>query len=300
MANLVDLNREISTNNLRPYYILTGEEIGLMNFYISQVKGTVKREDSIATVWKNLTQKGILSVTSTYVVRDDDEFLKNDKVNGLLDTIKYGTLFLLITDKNKYKKFLNKYKDNVILFDKMTKEQLMQYFSNRYKQFDKALVDRVVEICEHDFSQINNELDKLSRLNSNVNLDEAVDKIIFHKTEFEVFKAIDYVLSYKPKLALEQLDVMFHNNESAMGFLTLLYNNFVSAVKVLGTNNPKPDTIHVNQFIINKINYDFDFSYNSARKGMKIIGDVIEGIKQGKYEERFGTYYCLLTIFSLD
>ena len=302
MANIVSFNREIVTNELKNFYILTGEEIGLMNLYINQIRGEVRRESSVGPIWRTLTQKGLIAKHSTYVVRDDEEFIKNEKLTSLLPTVKYGTLILLITNPSKCKKLLKTYADNVIEFERMTNEQLINHFSKQYKSvIPTDIVKEVVYLCENDFSRIANELDKLSRVNT-ADLDwyEAVDTLVFVNLEFKVFDAVDSVLKYQVPEALKQVDTMFKLKESAMGFLTILYNNFTSAVKVLGTKDPKQSTVNVPQFIINKLKYDFQYSYQSAVDAMEYIGDTIEGIKQGRYEEKSGTYLCLYRIFSLD
>ena len=57
MSDLVSFQKDIRTNNLKPFYILYGEEIGLMNVYLNQM-GNVVRESLVSTVWKTLLKKG--------------------------------------------------------------------------------------------------------------------------------------------------------------------------------------------------------------------------------------------------
>lgn len=299
MSNIVSFQTDIVKDELNPFYIITGEEIGLINFYISQIKKTIKREDSVSSIWKSLTTKGFIASENVYVIRDDKDFLKNDKVNSLLGSIRYGHLIILITEESKYKKFLNKYPDNVIKFDRMTPAQLDAYFKNRYNNFDGEMIEYIVDRCSYDFSRIENEMDKLVRMNVEIDYD-IIDELIYKQTEFDVFKAIDSVLLYEPELALTYLDDMFRLNISALGYLTLLYNNFVNATKVFSAREAKPESLGISQYQINKVKYDFKYSPKSASEGMEIIGKVIQGIKKGIYEEKSGTYIAVCKILSLS
>ena len=47
----------IKEDRLLPFYIFTGEEIGLMNVYLAKMKTPVKRESSVASILRPLTQR---------------------------------------------------------------------------------------------------------------------------------------------------------------------------------------------------------------------------------------------------
>ena len=59
MSDLVSFQKDIRTNNLKPFYILYGEEIGLMNVYLNQM-GNVVRESSVSG--KPLLKKGSFQI----------------------------------------------------------------------------------------------------------------------------------------------------------------------------------------------------------------------------------------------
>ena len=73
MANLMDLMSDIRANKLKPFYIFIGEEIGLMNVYLSQIKPNVIRESSILTTLPSLTQRSLIDSNRVYAVRDDKD-----------------------------------------------------------------------------------------------------------------------------------------------------------------------------------------------------------------------------------
>ena len=296
MSDLVSFQKDIRTNNLKPFYILYGEEIGLMNVYLNQM-GNVVRETSVSTVWKTLTQKGLVSNHRIFAVRDDKEFLSNESRWKRLPDVRYGTLVLMVTKIDKRSKLLKAFPDNCVEFEKMTDAQLKRHFVSKYSTIDSSMIEMVIQFCLNDYSRIDNELDKLSRLRK-VDAD-VVETIVKHKTEIDIFSLVDDVLEYRPEQAIIKVTELLAKGESPIGLLTLLYQNFNNACLVLGADEPKEASLGIKQFLINKIVYNFQYELDSAFEGMAILGQAIEGIKNGRYTESSAVYISLYKIFSL-
>lgn len=287
----------IKEDRLLPFYIFTGEEIGLMNFYLGKLQVPVKRESSVASILRPLTQRSIVSSTKVFAVRDDKDFLSTESRWKSLEDIKYGTLILLYTKIDGRSKFLKQFADHVVQFDRMTTTQLMNHFSKKFK-VPANVLEQVIELCERDYSRIENELDKISRVK--LPTKEAVDFLIHKDLQFEVFEAVDSVIRYEPQQAFEYVQTLIATQDNVLGFLTLLYNNFAAAARILGTDGAKESTINIKQFMINKIKGNFNYSLDSAFEGMTIISDTVEGIKTGLYTDVIGVQMCLLKIFDLS
>lgn len=297
MVNLMEFMTHIKEDRLLPFYIFTGEEIGLMNVYLAKMKTPVKRESSVASILRPLTQRSIVANDKVFAVRDDKDFLSTESRWKSLEDIKYGTLILLYTKIDGRSKFLKQFSDHVVQFDRMTTTQLMNHFSKKFK-VPANLLEQVIELCDRDYSRIENELDKISRVQ--LPTEEAVDSLIHKDLQFEVFEAVDSVIRYEPQRALEYVQTLIATQDNVLGFLTLLYNNFAAASRILGTENAKESTVNVKQFTINKIKSNFNYSLDSAFEGMTIIGDIVEGIKTGLYTDVVGVQICLLKIFNLS
>lgn len=296
MSDLVSFQKDIRTNNLKPFYILYGEEIGLMNVYLNQM-GNVVRETSVSTVWKTLTQKGLVSNHRIFAVRDDKDFLSNESRWKRLPDVRYGTLVLMVTKIDKRSKLLKAFPDNCVEFEKMTDAQLKRHFVSKYSTIDSDMIEMVIQLCLNDYSRIDNELDKLSRLK---NVDASVvESLVKHKTEIDIFSLVDDVLEYRPEQAIIKVTELLAKGESPIGLLTLLYQNFNNACLVLGADEPKEANLGIKQFLINKIIYNFQYELDSAFEGMAILGQAIEGIKNGRYTESSAVYISLYKIFSL-
>lgn len=287
----------IKEDRLLPFYIFTGEEIGLMNFYLGKIQVPVKRESSVASILRPLTQRSIVSSTKVFAVRDDKEFLSSESRWKSLEDIKYGTLILLYTKIDGRSKFLKQFADHVVQFDRMTTTQLMNHFSKKFK-VPADVLEQVIELCVRDYSRIENELDKISRVK--LPTKEAVDFLIHKDLQFEVFEAVDSVIRYEPQRAFEYVQTLIATQDNVLGFLTLLYNNFAAAARILGTDGAKESTINIKQFMINKIKGNFNYSLDSAFEGMTIISDTVEGIKTSLYTDVIGVQMCLLKIFDLS
>lgn len=297
MVNLMEFMTHIKEDRLLPFYIFTGEEIGLMNVYLAKMKTPVKRESSVASILRPLTQRSIVANDKVFAVRDDKDFLSTESRWKSLEDIKYGTLILLYTKIDGRSKFLKQFSDHVVQFDRMTTTQLMNHFSKKFK-VPANLLKQVIELCDRDYSRIENELDKISRVQ--LPTEEAVDSLIHKDLQFEVFEAVDSVIRYEPQRAFEYVQTLIATHDNVLGFLTLLYNNFAAASRILGMENAKESTVNVKQFTINKIKSNFNYTLNSAFEGMTIIGDIVEGIKTGLYTDVVGVQICLLKIFNLS
>lgn len=297
MANLMDLMSDIRSNSLKPFYIFIGEEIGLMNVYLGQIKPNVIRESSILTTLPSLTQRSLISSNRVYAVRDDKDFLSSESRWKRLEDIRYGTLILMYTKVDGRSKFLKQFEDNVVTFDRMTSSQLLNHFAKSVN-FPIPLLEQIIELCERDYSRISNELDKLNRVSLPTEM--AVNEIVHRDVEFQVFEAVDSVIRYEPLKAFEYLEILLATQDNVLGFLTLLYNQFSAAARILGTSDAKESTVNIKQFTINKIKSNFNYSLDSAFQGMTIIGDIIEGIKSGLYTDTIAVQICLLKIFELS
>ena len=293
----MDLMSDIRANKLKPFYIFIGEEIGLMNVYLGQIKPNVIRESSILTTLPSLTQRSLIDSNRVYAVRDDKDFIANESRWKRLEDIRYGTLIIMYTKVDGRSKFLKQFEDNVVTFDRMTSSQLLNHFAKSVN-FPTPLLEQIIELCERDYSRISNELDKLNRVS--LPTEEAVNTIVHRDVEFQIFEAVDSVIRYEPVKAFGYVEILLATQENVLGFLTLLYNQFSAAARILGTSDAKESTVNIKQFTINKIKSNFNYSLDSAFQGMTIIGDTIEGIKSGLYTDTNAVQICLLKIFELS
>lgn len=307
--NILEFKKDIKNNKLKPFYVISGEEIGIISFFLNEIKTPAKRVESVASVWKQLTSKQMFdSGGTTYIVRDDDQFIKNEKAwTNISEKVKYGTLIILVTKVDKTRVFYKKNKDYWIEFERQSEQQLIKYFDKRYAgYYSTEMIEYVVRLCNRDFDRISNELDKITcYFKSDVpkstehDVKVAADNLIHQEVEFNIFDVVNAVLSKQEHFAMEAVEVLLARGESTIGVLTMLYKNFINAAKILGSNNPTEKALGIKGFQIGLIKKNFRYSLDSAFEGAKLLDEAIEGIKNGVYDESMAIRLTLFQIFDL-
>ena len=306
--DIVKLKSQIKSGKLDNLYIFVGEEIGLMNLYIGKMSEEAHRVDSVAGVWKRLTSRGLGGGKAFYVVRDDKEFLQAEKVWSTAEKmIKYGTLVLLYTNLDKRSRFYKEFEHRMVIFDKMTRPQLIKFVISQFPfEVTDEQADYLCEACNDDYTQIQNEIDKLCRIRALVthqSFQRTVDEIVRAPKYADTFSMSNNVMQYKAKQAVEQMQFLLDNGESGIGIITVLYNNFRNAVQVLSCTDSAKEIsekygIHI--AAVSNILNNFDYSMDGAIKAMRILQDAESGIKTGKYDEDKAPMIALCRILNLE
>ena len=312
--DIVKLKSQIKSGKLDNLYIFVGEEIGLMNLYIAKMNEQPHRVDAVSGIWKKLTSRGLGGQKGFYVVRDDKEFLQAEKVWSTADKmIRYGTLVLLYTNLDKRSRFYKTFEDRIVTFDKMTRPQLVKFVLSQFPerfQVNEEKAEYLCEACNDDYTQIQNEIDKLTRLMTSadgifyqIGFRRMVDEVVRAPKYADVFSMANHVMQYKSIKAVEQMQFLLDNGESGIGMITVLYNNFRNAVQVLSSVESAKEIsekygIHI-AAVTNILN-NFDYSMDGAIRAMRILQDAESGIKSGKYDENKAPMIALCRILNLE
>ena len=159
--NIIDLVKQIQNKNFDNFYVFAGEEITLANIYLGRM-GNVKRVDTVAEIYSKLTTKNKLFKTNesfVYVVRDDTDFMNNNKVEELISRMKYNTLVFCCTELKKNSKFYKATKEHLIEFNTMTTEQLIPEVK-KLLPMDTKMAEQLIIACDNNYGLIVNEIDK--------------------------------------------------------------------------------------------------------------------------------------------
>lgn len=301
--DLREFKNDIVKHELKNVYLLTGDEIGMMNLYIAEIGEGVKRVDSLSEAWKNLTNDSLFSDKSTYVIRDDMNVLKDESIHKKIKEIKKNTVIFVYTKIDKRSKLRTLLKDVHVEFDKMTETQLFKYYKNSAKGLSDTLLKALIKRCDNDFSRIGNEIDKLDSLaaetGSKVDLD-ILESVVFRQQDTNIFEITNAIIKYDIPTAVEHTRLNLARGESPIPILSIVRNNFKLAAKIFLTSKEvKADEIGTTPFMLGMIKRDFSYSDGSIIKGIKILNDAIEGIKVGKYRESDVLYIVLAKLDKL-
>ena len=81
---LHELQQQIISKSLDKLYIFYGEEVGIMDVYLNKmysvIDADVVRVETVQEAYVKVGQKKLSGGPRCFVVRDDKEFFKNDKV----------------------------------------------------------------------------------------------------------------------------------------------------------------------------------------------------------------------------
>lgn len=305
---LVELNRQLRTNNIGNFYIFTGDEIGLQNVYLKQF-GEYKRVDTVSEVLSKLTTRGFgfnKSTKEVYVVRDDLDFLNNKHLEEnikQLEKAKLGTLIVQITTANKKAAWYKTWNYYVVEFKKLTPTQLIHQIQHYNLTTDKKTLEYFVNACNNDYTTIINEIDKYNRLKAAGVYKEFTMATLIDlmpvKYNYTVFDLVDMILSNNYK-AINVLDYLLSQNSNPLGILSLLYQNISKAILVIGHKGQQGITEKTGlpYWQIKKILNTTKISPGGLLAALRFIQQYDNGIKSGKYAPEVGVQCCILNILN--
>lgn len=303
---LVELNRQLRTNNIGNFYIFVGDEIGLQNVYLKQF-GEYKRVDTVSEVLNKLTAKGFgfnKGAKEVYVVRDDLDFLTNKHLEEnikQLEKAKIGTLIVQITNANKKSAWYKTWNYYVVEFNKLTPTQLIHQIQHYNLTTNKKTLEYFVDACNNDYTSIMNEIDKYKRLKEagvykEFTIDTLIDMMAV-KYNYTVFDLVDMVLS-KDIRAIDVMDYLLSQNQNPLGILSLLYQNISKAILVVGHKGQQGITEKTGlpYWQVKKILNNTRISPSGLLASIRFIQQYDTGIKTGKYSPEIGLQCCILNI----
>lgn len=291
--DLVQLKKQIKEKKLDNFYILAGEEIGVLNLYINKMGSNVVRADEVADIWRNLTTRTLGREDTVYVVRDDKKFMSMEKVwENLGSKIKNGILVICITNLDKRSKFYKAFQKEIVIFEKMTDAQLLQFCRKRLPSVNDSILKYLIYLCNNDYTRVENEIDKIKRLNKVVT-EQLLEDIIIPPKESTAFTYVDAVLKGEYVNAIYDLNNLVSNNESGVMLLGLLYSNFRNAILVVGN---KDGSHGVNSYIAKQLKEKLVYQPSELLAIIRIIQKYEKGIKTGLYEEKYAIQAATIEI----
>ena len=303
--DLVALKKQIQNGKLDHFYIFCGPEIGLQNLYINQMaKGIPARADSIASIWSKISGQNKLfknNMKFVYAIRDDIDFIKDEKAWPKVDKIKTGTVVLLVTEVDKRSKFYKHFKDIIIPFNHMTTAQLLPTVKKMIGGVD-ADIKYFIESCNNDYNTILNELDKCKRLGEKVMSVELSNKLIPRVEEANVFKMVDHLIQKDCKTTLTELGQLLDQGQNEIGILGVIATKLQQCVLVEGYRGEKDiaKATSLNGWVCKDILKHNKLAPGSLLQALRLVQKFDNGIKTGMYEPSIAVQNCIIEILSLD
>ena len=307
--DLSALKTHIKNNTLDPVYIFTGPEVGVMDIYIKQMakvqNANIVMLDGIEDLAKKMHRGAMLKNASLYILRDSKEIIQDNELARKIThsgALSGDILILVYTSIDKRSKMYKEFQDTIVEFLPMKPEILKKYIQKEIQLSDGAY-DKLIEVCESDYSRILLEVDKIKRYcEATKNGPESAfgtlmkSGAIFQPPKDAVFDFVDAVLKCKKDLAFYLLKSSYEYGEATMVLLSNLYN---STKQLLQVQSFKGDGKITEATGLTP----FQVKLASERKGrnstgdliylMRLIRDTEKGIKTGAIEEQMAVPYIL-------
>lgn len=307
--DLQALKNHIKTKTFDPAYIFTGPEVGVMDIYIEQMakvqNAVVTRLDGIDDLARKMHKGSMLKNACIYILRDSKEFIQDSELARKItqkNALSGAVLVLIYSSIDKRSKVYKTFQDSIVEFQPMKPEILKKYIQKEVYLTDESY-NKLMEVCEYDYSRILLEVDKIKRyaLAKQVKEETAFcalmrEGAIFQPPKDAVFDFVDAVLKGKKSLAFELLKSSYEFGEATMVLLSNLYN---STKQLLQVQSFKGDGKITEATGLTP----FQVKLASERKGRNSTGDLIylmrlvrdteKGIKTGAVEEMMAMPYIL-------
>ena len=317
--DVMTLKVKIQNNQFPDYLIFTGDEWKVQQIYIDQIAKVtgkeVRRVDSISSVYKQLRNVSFIRQAVIYIVRDDVDLLSNEKLQHQIAQGVLGNNILihLLTNVDKRTKFYKQYKDAIIEFERLSDATLKKYIQKEIKLSERN-IERLIDICEHDYGRILLEIDKIKRYylhhqvktdRYGVNYDVSFQELLKDGTIYEppydaIVDLADAILDRKVDKSFNLLEQSYAVGEATMVMLSVLYNKVkaVLQVQTYSGNNILKST-GLSEWQINSAKQHMGkYSEDDLIYIVRLIQQIESGIKTGIMEDQFAMPYLLVKMFS--
>ena len=321
--DVATLKAKIKSKQLPSYLIFSGEEWKVQQIYIDQIARVtnkeVRRIDSIKDIFEYLTNRSIVQKSYVYVVRDDKDLMQNEKLQEKIESLlRDNILILILTNIDKRTRFYKAFKASIIEFERLSDAMLKKYTAKEIK-LSESNIQRLIDICGHDYGRILLEIDKIKRYKEYLNddayehdadnsmpaiySDSVLEALLKDGTIYEppydaIFDLVDAILDRKVNTAFDLLQQAYEVGEATMVMLSVLYTNAKAVLQVQtyrGDNLSNATGLSGFQ-IKNAKKHVGKYSEKELIYIVRLVQKIESGIKTGKIEDEFAMQYLLTHI----
>jgi len=313
IVEVQELKQMIKSNNVPNFLIFTGDEWKVQKIYIEQIakikKLAVMYIDGITEIWKTLSVKSLFSQDYLYIVRDDKEFMTEEKLQQkVIDSLNNNMLILTLTSADKRLKILKTYKDSIVEFNALNEAVLKKYIQKEIDLSDRNC-EILMEICGYNYGHCLLEIDKIRCFQSYDEGKELQADTVFkylledgtiHVPPKDViWDFIGAILSNKPMKAYELYQDLKELEVPTLAILSNLYNNTKQTlqVQICQSDDIAKTTGLTAWQIKNAQKYINKFRSNDLSHLMRLIQQIEYNIKTGYIDESIAIDYMFTMFF---
>ena len=318
---LHELQQQIISKSLDKLYIFFGEEVGIMDVYLqkmySVVGADVVRVETVQDAYVKMGQKKLSGGPRCFVVRDDKEFFKNDKVWSKVFSLVNNSpdfLILIYSSMDKRSKFYKQNTDNLTEFEKLSPDMLSKYIIKELPGMSTKEATQLAEICECNYNRIMLECDKIKQygyaksaevealsLDYGMCMRKLVEQGIIYQPIGDItFKFTDAILTRNFEETAEYLRQARLKAEPEIMVLSILYNGFKQILMVQGLGKDQSEPVKRTGLTAWQVKMAKEkqghYSISELINALKVIRFVEKGIKTGQIEADVSLEYAIANI----
>lgn len=312
---LTDLQKQIVSGEIDKCLLIYGEEVAIMDIYLNKIYGAlnieVVRSDSVKEAFKKMMQRRITNAPRCFVVRDDRDFLKDDKAWGqVFSSVAKGSdyLILIYSSMDKRSKFYKHHTEQLTEFAKLSPDMLSSYIDRALPGVSHSLRLTLAEVCECSYSRILLEVDKVksySSFNGTKDHEGSLRKllecgVIFQPVGDITFKFTDAILTRNYRDTAMYLQQAKEKGEPEIMVLSVLYNGFKQILMVQGLGADQSDACKRTGLTPWQVKLAKEkqghYSISELVKALEIIRFVEKGIKTGAIDADIALDYAIINI----
>ena len=306
--NLQELQKQIINKNFDNLYIFLGDEIAVQKIYINKIKEITGLElqyvEDLKSIYTKLSSNNIFNVKKLYVVIDDIDLTKQEKIwQDLQSKINDNIIIFKYNNLDKRSKFYKYFTQKIVEFNKLSNEVLTQYIKKEISLNNKNC-EELINICGNNYNQILLEIDKIKNYSNPLDSDDYLFEQLnnqgaFHKEISDItFEFIEKVLKRDIKAIYELRKKLIQIGESNIKLLSLLYTNFKTILLIQSCNSKdicKTTGLQYYQVKYNQDKLDY-YTISELVNILRNIQKVEKGIKTGTIDEVISLDYLLVNI----
>lgn len=305
---LQELQKQIINKQFNNLYIFLGEEIAIQNIYINKIKEITRFElqyvEDLKSIYNKLSSNNIFNTKILYVITDDIELTKQEKIwQDLQSRINDNIIILKYNNLDKRGKFYKYFASQIVEFNKLSNEVLIQYIKKEISLNNKNC-EELINICGNNYNQILLEIDKIKNYSNPLDSDDYLFEQLnnqgaFHKEISDItFEFIEKVLKRDIKATYELRKKLVQIGESNIKLLSLLYTNFKTVLLIQSCKSNdicKTTGLQYYQVKYNQNKLDY-YTIGELVNILKIIQKIEKSIKIGMIDEVISLDYLLINI----
>jgi DNA polymerase III delta subunit len=312
---LIDFQKQITSKGIDKCLLLFGEETAIMDIYLSKIYKTldveVVRPETMREAFSRMTQKTLDKKPRCFVVRDDMDFFKDEKIWArVFNEAEKGKDYLIViySSMDKRSKFYKQHTEKLIEFAKLNSEMLSTYIDKLLPGLDAQDRIRMAEICDCSYSRILLECDKVKHFvsaNKKYDNQSALEHLITSGVIYQpigdiTFKFTDAILTRNFRDTGLYLQQARQKQEPEIMVLSILYNSFKQILMVQGLGRDQSDACKRTGLTAWQVKLakekEGHYTLPQLVNALKVIRFVEKGIKTGQIDSDISLEYAIINI----